>query len=337
MREDGAEALFSQGESPAKRSAGAAGTLFPSLSAEPVEPSEPAKPSEQAKPSQPSQPVKRSQPIKPSNSLEPSRPFEPSDPSKHSQPLKPSNSLEPSNPPKPTKPLEPSNSSKPSKPARPSEPSQSFLPTAFSQGAPASHVVPTDSSMKSSPPSFVLPTSKAPQTPQTPQSKQTSQTPQSIQTPQTPQSIQTPQTPQASSKPVDPLAPGFPVVKTPVSTSGMLESTISDEDLLQLLEIEEQTAAESKAVLSSEVDQIFASVENEAAEEGNGAEGGGKVVESSLREEQFRLSQEVSGNWSEFSQLNASILQSVAPKGINQTLSLDDMEDLMSEDMKHFL
>lgn len=117
----------------------------------------------------------------------------------------------------------------------------------------------------------------------------------------------------------------------------MLESTISDEDLLQLLEIEEQTAAESKAVLSSEVDQIFASVENEAAEEGNGAEGGGKVVESSLREEQFRLSQEVSGNWSEFSQLNASILQSVAPKGINQTLSLDDMEDLMSEDMKHFL
>ena len=292
MREDGAESLFSQGESPAKRSAGAAGTLFPSLSAEPVEPSEPAKPSEP------------SQPVKPSNSLEPSRPFEPSDTSKHSQPIKPSNSLEPSNPPNPTK---------------PSEPSQSLLPTAFSQGAPASLVVPTDSSKKSSPPSFVLPTSKA------------SQTPQSKQTPQTSQ------TPQASSKPVDPLAPGFPVVKTPVSASGMLESTISDEDLLQLLEIEEQTAAESKAVLSSEVDQIFASVENEAAEEGNGAEGGGKVVESSLREEQFRLSQEVSGNWSEFSQLNASILQSVAPKGINQTLSLDDMEDLMSEDMKHFL
>ena len=123
-----------------------------------------------------------------------------------------------------------------------------------------------------------------------------------------------------------------------IPAGNALEGALNDEDLLQLLEIEEQKAAEGKAALSSEVDQIFASMENEASGEnaGGAAEGGGKAVESSLREEQFRLSQEVSGHWSELSQLNNSVLQSVAPKGVNQTLSLDDMEDLMSEDMKQF-
>ena len=156
-------------------------------------------------------------------------------------------------------------------------------------------------------------------------------------------------TPPSSLPPVSPVSPVSPKPSAPAASSvpgeipsipagNALEGALNDEDLLQLLEIEEQKVAEGKAALSSEVDQIFASMENEASGEnaGGAAEGGGKAVESSLREEQFRLSQEVSGHWSELSQLNNSVLQSVAPKGVNQTLSLDDMEDLMSEDMKQF-
>ena len=160
-----------------------------------------------------------------------------------------------------------------------------------------------------------------------------------------------------STKPSDPVTSSASAKIASIPAGSALESGLDDEDLLQLLEIEEQNAVEGKAAVNAEVDQIFASMENEGTGENEGTrenegtgenegagenegtgekEGGRKAVESSLREEQFRLSQEVSGQWSELSQLNNSVLQSVAPKGINQTLSLDDMEDLMSEYMKQF-
>ena len=113
--------------------------------------------------------------------------------------------------------------------------------------------------------------------------------------------------------------------------------TISDEDLLQLLEIEEtmspvnQPAAKEDVSLNLEVEHIFSSLENTQITQSQ------KPVQSSLCEDHFRLSQSNPSKDVEVSQVNSSVLQSVLPKSVNPTLSLDDMEDLMTEDLKELL
>ena len=113
--------------------------------------------------------------------------------------------------------------------------------------------------------------------------------------------------------------------------------TISDEDLLQLLEIEEtmtpvnQPAAKEDVSLNLEVEHIFSSLENTQVTQSQ------KPVQSSLCEDHFRLTQSNPSNGVDISQVNSSVLQSVLPKSVNPTLSLDDMEDLMTDDLKELL